>query len=169
MQEDRAAFAGNDRIVIIPYLRNQIIKPVVSPERLVAARAGKGHEPVVDRLARIITPPVGRFECDYRQTGLRRGSSVRPIVDVPQRPGANWRGPIPFALVLGRLQPAFSEGAAEDPPFAFKTPVRKGSKVTCQSGLPGLLLACDPAPDYAARQTGRQGPAQLYEDIEGIS
>jgi hypothetical protein len=151
MEEDRAAFAGNDRIVIIPYLRDHIIKPVVPPERLVPARAGKGHESVVNRLARIITPPVGRFECDYPQTGLRRWSLVRPVVDVPKRPGANWRGPIAFVLVSGRLQATFSEGAAEDPPFAFKTPVRKGGKVTCQCGLPGLLLARDYAPDYAAR------------------
>ena len=161
MQENRAAFARNDWIIIVSKLYDQVVDAVIPPKPLMASGARKGHKLVVNRLARVIAPTIAGLQRDRRQPGARRGPLVGPIVNPPYGPDADRRGAVAFALVSSRFQTAFSQGAAENPPFAFKTPIREDSKLACQSWLPGLLLASDDAPNYAARVVRRQEAAGL--------
>lgn len=132
MQEDRAAGAGHDRVVIVAEFNEQVVEGVITPEPLMAGGGGQGNRAIIIRGVRVIAPAIGGPDDADRQAGFRRLFPVGSIPDAPGRPGTDRRGTITFALVAGEPDAALAEGAADIEAIAAEPAKAAGDEVDRQ-------------------------------------
>ena len=89
MQENRAAAARNDRIVIVAEFHDQVVDMVGAPELFGRGRIGQGDRTIIERVAGRIAPAVIMAKRDFGQARFRRLGAVGPVEQAPRLPDTN--------------------------------------------------------------------------------
>jgi len=115
VKEDRATLSLHGRVQVAIQHDDDVVEPVVAPHLLVAGRKRQLHRPVVETVARVVTPARRRCQRLGRQQRCRRQAPVRAIIDVQQFEPAHRRAAIAFSLAHDDARPA-ERTRDRDPP-----------------------------------------------------